>query len=442
MAIPDTELIYRPDTYVRGVPYQALERLRRGSPVVWVDEPPIEPWPGGPGFWAVLRHADVRQVLRAPRVFSSNFGATQIRDPATPADLAYVRRMMLNMDPPEHSRLRALLGKAFTPRAVARLVDRIRRRAAALVDAVAERGEADFAKDVAADLPLLTLADVFGVPEPDRWLMFDWSNRVIGYQDPEYAVSASFDAAGATEMGRRAAAVRPRPAADGRMPDPRTRAGMPDLYAYAHELGEYKRRHPGDDVMSILMRQVDAEGGRVSVEEFENLFWLFSVAGNETLRNGLPGGMLALLEHPAELRRLREDPELLGPAVEEMLRWWTPVMHFRRTATRDVELGGMPIRAGQKVVVWFSSANRDPEAFADPDRFDVTRRPGEHLAFGHGPHFCLGAHLAREQMRALFAAVLERMDDLELAGEPARLRSNFQNGLKHLPIRWRPRRAA
>jgi cytochrome P450 len=271
--------------------------------------------------------------------------------------------------------------------------------------------------------------------------MFDWSNRVIGYQDAEYAVSASFDAAGATEMGRRAAARRPRVGPDGRMPDPRTRAGMPDLYAYAHELGEYKRRNPGDDVMSILMRQVDTSGGQVSIEEFENLFWLFSVAGNETLRNGLPGGMLALLQHPEELRRLRDDPDLLSGAVEEMLRWWTPVMHFRRTATRDAELGDMPIRTGQKVVVWFTSANRDPEVFEDPDRFDVRRRPGEHLAFGHGPHFCLGAHLAREQMRALFAAVLARMDDLELAGEPARLRSNFQNGLKHLPIRWRPRAA-
>jgi len=347
VATADTELIYSPDTYVKGVPHEALARLRRDSPVVWVPEPPIDPWPGGPGFWAVLRHADVREVLRSPRVFSSHLGATQIRDPANPADLAYVRRMMLNMDPPEHSRLRALLARAFTPRAVARLVDRIRLRAERLVDAVVERGEADFAKEIAADLPLLTLADVFGVPEADRWLLFDWSNRVIGYQDAEYAVSASFDVAGATDMGRRAAALRPETGPDGRMPDPRTRAGMPDLYAYAHDLGEYKRRKPGDDVMSILMRQVDSGGGRVSVEEFENLFWLFSVAGNETLRNGLPGGMLALLQHPGEYHRLRGDPSLLGSAVEEMLRWWTPVMHFRRTAARDVELGGVPIRAGQ-----------------------------------------------------------------------------------------------
>ena len=442
MVTPDTALIYSPDTYVHGVPYQALARLRRDTPVVWVEEAPIDSWPGGPGFWAVLRHADVRLVLRAPRVFSSHLGATQIRDPATPADLDYVRRMMLNMDPPEHSRLRGLLARAFTPRAVARLVDRIHRRAAALVDAVAERGEADFATEVAADLPLLTLADVFGVPESDRWLLFDWSNRVIGYQDAEYAVSAAFDAGDATEMARRAVALRPDPQPDGRMPNPRTRAGMPDLYAYAHELGEYKRRRPGDDVMSILMQQMDSSGGRVSVEEFENLFWLLSVAGNETLRNGLPGGMVALLEHPGEYRRLRRDRDLLGTAVEEMLRWWTPVMNFRRTATRDTEVAGVPIRAGQKVVVWFSSSNRDGEVFGDPDRFDVGRRPNDHLTFGHGAHFCLGAHLAREQMRALFAAVLDRLDDLELTGEPSRLRSNFQNGIKHLPLRWRPRRPA
>jgi len=442
LVTPDTALIYSPDTYVHGVPYQALARLRRDTPVVWVEEAPIDSWPGGPGFWAVLRHADVRLVLRAPRVFSSHLGATQIRDPATPADLDYVRRMMLNMDPPEHSRLRGLLARAFTPRAVARLVDRVHQRAAALVDAVAERGEADFAKEVAADLPLLTLADVFGVPESDRWLLFDWSNRVIGYQDAEYAVSAAFDAGDATEMARRAVALRPDPQPDGRMPNPRTRAGMPDLYAYAHELGEYKRRRPGDDVMSILMQQMDSSGGRVSVEEFENLFWLLSVAGNETLRNGLPGGMVALLEHPGEYRRLRRDRDLLGTAVEEMLRWWTPVMNFRRTATRDTEVAGVPIRAGQKVVVWFSSSNRDGEVFGDPDRFDVGRRPNDHLTFGHGAHFCLGAHLAREQMRALFAAVLDRLDDLELAGEPSRLRSNFQNGIKHLPLRWRPRRPA
>jgi cytochrome P450 len=213
---------------------------------------------------------------------------------------------------------------------------------------------------------------------------------------------------------------------------------MADLYAYARELGEYRRRHPGDDVMSILMQQVDTEGGRVTIEEFEQVFWLFSVAGNETVRNALPGGLFALLSHPEEHRRLRAHPELLGGAVEEMLRWWSPVTQFRRTAAVDTTIGDVPVRAGDKVVVFFASANRDERVFADPDRFDITRSPNPHLAFGHGPHFCIAAHLARTQLRAMFEAVLARFGEVELAGEPERLRSNFQNGIKHLPVRWRP----
>jgi cytochrome P450 len=190
--------------------------------------------------------------------------------------------------------------------------------------------------------------------------------------------------------------------------------------------------------MSNLMTHVDDEGGRVSIEEFENLFWLFSVAGNETLRNGIPGGMVALTANPDAQRRLRADRSLLPSAVEEMLRWWTPVMHFRRTATVDTELAGTKIRGGDKVIVWFSSANRDPVVFPDPDTFDPARSPNEHLSFGHGPHFCLGASLARVQMRAMFSAVLDLLGDIEVAGEPVRLRSNFQNGIKSLPVRWAP----
>ncbi|HVW34699.1 MAG TPA: cytochrome P450, partial [Acidimicrobiia bacterium] len=321
---PAPEIIVDPDTYVGGVPYAVLAELRAAAPVVRVAEPAVDRWPAGPGFWAVLRHADVKAVLRDPALFSSQLGATQIRDPATPEALAYVRRMMLNLDPPEHSRLRGLLNRAFTPRAVARLEERIAAWARDLVSGVTPAGRCDFAA-VAADLPLLTLAEVFGVPAEDRWLLYDWSNRVIGYQDRDYAVSARFGAgagaggAGAggppaappTAMAEQAWALRPSPAADGTMPDPRTRAGMPDLYAYAHALGEYKRAHPGDDVMSNLMAEVDTEGGRVSLEEFENLFWLFSVAGNETLRNGLPGGLVALLADPGAQPRLRADRSLL-----------------------------------------------------------------------------------------------------------------------------------
>ncbi|WP_211770177.1 cytochrome P450 [Kutzneria sp. CA-103260] len=420
----DAAVITNPDTYVRAVPHDVLDELRREAAVVRVDD-----------FWAVLRHAEVRQVMRHPQLFSSNLGGTQIRDPATPADLRYVRRMMLNMDPPDHPRLRGLLARAFTPRAVARLVDRITGWADDLVAAVADRRAADLAKQL-ADLPLLTLAEVFGVPEQDRRLLFDWSSRVIGFQDAEYAAIDTVDTEGVTDMARAALALRPEPGVNGQMPDPRTREGMPDLYAYATALGEHKRAQPGEDVMSDLMRHVDDDGGRVSIEEFENLFWLFAVAGNETLRNGIPGGLIALMSHPDQYRRLLADRSLLPTAIDEILRWWTPVMHIRRTATADTTLSDVDIRAGDKVVVWFSAANRDERVFADPHRFDVGRSPNDHLTFGHGPHFCLGAQLARAQMTAVFTAVLDRLGEVRPAGDPVRLRSNFQNGVKSLPVTW------
>ncbi|WP_138761045.1 cytochrome P450 [Modestobacter altitudinis] len=432
----DALAVVDPATYETGPPLEALRRLRSSGPVVWVDEPPLHGLPGGPGFWLVLRHADVERVLRDPATFSSWLGATQVRDAR---DLAWARQMMLNTDPPDHTRLRRLLNRSFTPRAVAALTAEIDATAAGLVDRMIGRstaGTCDFARDVAADLPLVSLAAVLGVPPEDRWLMFDWSNRVIGWQDPDYASSASFDSSAGTDLARRAVALRPAPDADGRMPDPRTREGMPDLYAYARLLAEAKRRAPGADVMSVLLAQVDEDGGQVSDAEFQSMFWLFAVAGNETLRNGLPGGLIALLEHPDALADLRADPALLPGAVDEMLRWWTPVMVFRRTARVDVELAGVRMCAGDKVVVSFTSANRDERVFGDPDRFDVHRAPNPHLSFGHGPHFCLGAQLARVQMRALFGELLRRTSRLELAGPPALLRSDFQRGVKRLPLRW------
>ena len=326
--------------------------------------------------------------------------------------------MMLNMDPPEQSRLRGILNVGFTPRLLERHEPAIRQRARALVDGIAERGECDFAEDVAADMALLTLCDVLGVPADDRRLLYDWTNRIIGYQDDEYAeVPIDPDT--------------------GRPLNPRSRKALVDMFDYAHKLADHKRSHPGTDLITTLLN-AEVDGERLTDEEFENMFFLFTVAGNDTTHSSIPGGLLALLEHPDQHAKLLADPQLLPGAVEEMLRYAPPVIHFRRTATEDTELAGQRIAAGDKVVVFYASANRDAAVFGDPDAFDIKREPNRHLTFGIGPHFCLGNFLARLQMRVLFSEVLWRLPDMELAGPVQRLQSNFINGLKHMPVRFTP----
>ncbi|GAA2017875.1 cytochrome P450 [Catenulispora yoronensis] len=434
--------IFQPRTYTHAVPYERFAELRRTTPVCWIDEPAVGPWPAGPGYWGVFAHADVKRVLRDSDTFSSHLGGTQIRDPETPEDLRFVRAMMLNQDPPDQSRLRRVVAAAFTPRAVRQLEETIADRARELVAAAVDRGRADFV-DVAADLPVWTLARIMGIPDRDRRLLYDWANRVIGYQDADYAGLSTADAEALSPLGREALAVRPasmtRP--DGRPLNPRSRAGLADMYAYAHGLATGDRAGEDGDPRTEnpenggIVGRLLAEG--LTDDEFENMFFLFAVAGNETLRNGIPGGLLCLLRHPDQFDRLRRDPEaLLGPAVDEMLRFWPPVMQFRRTATCDVTLGGREIRAGEKVVVYHASANRDESVFPDPDRFDIGRTPNDHVSFGFGPHYCLGAHLAKTQMRAMLGQVVARMPGIRLDGDPVRLTSNFQNGLKHLPVRW------
>jgi len=431
----DLRQLYDSATYVVGAPHDAIDRLRASAPVVWVPEPALNGWPAGSGYWAVLAHAETKQVLRDAATFSSHQGGTQLRTPSRPEDLAFVQQMMLNQDPPSHTRLRKLLAAAFIPRAIAALEAEIARRAHDLVAAVADRGECDLVADVVADLPVAVLASVLGLPDEDRHLLYDWSNRVIGYQDSDYAGSESFDPSTGTAMARRAVALRPQPDAEGRMPDPRTREGLADLYAYAHDLADRRRREPGDDIVSMLLA-AEVEGSALSNEEFETLFFLFAVAGNETLRNGIPGGLLTLLEHPDEYERLLGNDTLLPGAIEEMLRFWPPVMHFRRTATTDVRLGSLDIAAGDKVAVYHLAANRDPAVFDDPHRFDISRSPNDHVSFGFGAHFCLGSHLARTQMRSMIGEINRQLGRLELAGEPERLQSNFQQGLKSLPVRF------
>jgi cholest-4-en-3-one 26-monooxygenase len=394
--------IYERAQYVDGVPHELFATLRRESPVHRHDIP------GGSAFWAITRHADVVEVNRDWERFSSNRGCTMIDD-LDPGSMSQQQLMMLNMDPPLHTRYRLLINKGFTPRMVARLEEAMTARATAIVDEICERGECDFVPDVASELPLQVIADILGVPQEDRHLVFDWSNRMVGAADPEYTHGL-----------------------EGAM-----NAAM-ELYAYAHDLASKRKEDPKDDIVSILLN-AEVEGHTLTELELDMFFLLLSVAGNETTRNGISHGMLALIEHPDQRRRLIDDPSLIPSAVEEMLRWGTPVMHFRRTAMCDTSVGGQPIAEGDKVVVWYISANRDEEVFDDPFRFDVGREPNNHVSFGGGgPHFCLGANLARMEMKIMFEELLRRTPDMELAGPVQRLQSNFINGIKHLPVTFTP----
>jgi cytochrome P450 len=400
-------------TYLPGVPLETFAHLRATSPVHRFPEAPRKllgangEWVDsvGPGYWAVTRHADVVHVSRHPELFSSWLGGTQIFDPPNQMELDNFRQMMLNMDPPQHSKLRRIVQKAFVPRAIERLKESVDENAAEIVDEFAARGGGDFVEDVAAELPLRVLADLLGVPRDDRHRLFDWSNRLIGSDDPEFG--------GGDPMQYAAAFM--------------------EMFSYGNNIAEDRRANPRDDLVSVIAN-AEVDGERLSQVEF-NMFWmLLVIAGNETTRNLLSGGTLALIEHPDQLERLVADRDLLPTAIEEMLRFVSPVIHFRRTATQDTEIGGQPIAEGDKVVVYYGSANRDGDVFERPDEFDVGRTPNEHVAFGVGPHFCLGAHLARQEIGAMFSLLLDRAPRLALTGPVERMQSAFINGIKHLPV--------
>jgi cholest-4-en-3-one 26-monooxygenase len=393
------------DTFVAGVPHDMFDTLRRDAPLYF------HPETNGSGFWCVVRYHDLEQISRDARVFSSEGGITLYE--AAESELQQQRMMMLMMDPPRHTKLRLLVNKGFTPRMIEQLHDRIRQAAIDIIDNIVERGDCDFVVDVAAELPLRVIAEMMGVPQTDRHKVFEWSNRLIGSEDPEYAVSAE-DATGAAI----------------------------ELFSYANDLAAKKRANPGDDIVSTLLA-AEVDGERLNDVEFDLFFELLAVAGNETTRNLISHGMLALAEHPDQRDLLLADPSLLPAAVDEMLRYASPVMYMRRTARADLELHGQQIKEGDKVALWYIAANHDPEVFADPHRFDIRRTPNDYLAFGGGgPHFCLGSHLAKLETRVLFEELLARLPDVELNGPVQRLRSNFINGIKHMPVRFTPRAKA
>ncbi|MEO8604572.1 MAG: cytochrome P450 [bacterium] len=388
----------------------AFTVLREQRPVSWHEEFEYPGLPKGPGFWAVTRWEDVWTVSRNPDLFISGRGSN-IGD--LPIELAEFFGSMINMDAPRHTKLRLLVNKGFTPRMVARVEDMVRERARKIVDAVAPRGECDFVSDVAAALPLEIICEMMGIGASDYRRIFELTNIILGVGDPEFASTIEELMA----------------------------AGM-ELFQFAQALGSARLAQSADDLTSALMH-AEVDGERLTEQEFGSFFILLVVAGNETTRNAISHGMKALTDWPDERRRwMGEFERYKASAVEEIVRWATPVIHFRRTAVRDTTLSGQAIAAGDKVVMWYNSANRDAAKFADPFRFDVGREPNEHVGYGGGgPHFCLGANLARREIAVMFEELFRRLPDIEISGEPDMLLSAFIHGIKRMPCRFTPQRA-
>jgi cholest-4-en-3-one 26-monooxygenase len=393
------------DRFTQGIPHEWFTWLRANAPVFHHDEP------GGDGFWVITRYDDIVTANRDAASFSSSQdlgGVVMLEGPTAPLPgTEMAGNMMLFMDPPSHTRYRKLVNRGFTPRMIAALEVHVRELTVAIVEAAKAKGECDFVVDVAAELPLEVIAELLGVPREDRHKLFDWSNRMVGSEDPEYQVA-----------------------------EEHVTAAQIDMFVYAQELATKRRAEPRDDIVSTLLA-AEIDGDQLTDMDFNLFFMLLSVAGNETTRNAIAHGMNAFLEHPDQWDLLVSDPDAhIAGAVEEILRWASPVLYFRRNARQDVELGGQTIRAGEKISLWYVSANRDESIFDEPFRFDITRDPNPHIAFGGGgPHFCLGAQLARLEIRLLFEELARRTPKLEALGAPDRLRSNFIGGIKHLPMR-------
>jgi len=404
----DIEQWMRPDR--EGI----FAKLRAERPVSFHEEPVPPPdlgfdFPQGPGFWALTRYAEVMQVSHDPDTFHSAPTST-VGD--MPAEIAEWLGSMINMDAPKHTKLRLIVNRGFTPRQVAKIDDSVRQQATDIVDRVAPLGECDFVSEIAAALPLQIICDMMGIPREDIKHIFELTNTILGVGDPEYV--QTMEQLMAAGMG---------------------------LFQYGLALAQDRLDNPRDDITTQLMHaEVEDEDGkhRLTTGELGSFFLLLVVAGNETTRNAISHGMRALTDHPDQRKVWTSDLETVSPtAVEEIVRWATPVINFRRTATRDAVVGDQEVKAGQKVVMFYNSANRDERAFPDPFRFDVLRTPNEHFGFGAGgPHFCLGANLARREIRVMFEELLRRLPDIEITGEPDMLQSNFIHGIKRMPCAW------
>jgi linalool 8-monooxygenase len=400
-------------------------RMRAEEPVCWCPEP----W-GGPGFWSITRYDDIQEISKLPKIFSSDGrhgGITlpspeMIRNrqlqrginPEAPAELSVFDggRSMITMDPPDHNQHRRMVAPGFTPNTLDSLTPHIRARAQVILDAIGDRAECEFVSSVAAELPIQMLAELFAVPQADRHKLFQWSNLIIGGEDPDVTVSRE-----------------------------QTMAAFMELAGYAMQLYEARRKEPGTDLISMLAN-TEVDGQPMNLPDFLSAFVLLVVAGNETTRNSISGGILALSQHPAERQKLLNDPSLIPQAVDEIIRWVHPVIYMRRTALEDYEIRGVRIRAGDKLALWYLSGNRDEEKWADPFTFNVTRGGPRHLSFGYGQHLCIGWRLAEIQLGVLFEELLLRYPDMQAVGDVARIRTNFLNSIKRMQVRYTPRSAA
>ncbi|PPJ02967.1 steroid C27-monooxygenase [Nocardia nova] len=395
-----------PDMWARRVPVEELSELRRAAPIWWNAKSPGSDGFPDDGFWVVTKHADVKEVSRRSDVFSNaeNTALPRYGVELTPERMEMQRLVLLNQDAPQHTRMRKLISKGFTPRAVNGLRAELSARAEAIVTAAAEAGAGDFVTQVACELPLQAIAELIGVPQEDRMKIFRWSNEMIGYDDPEYA--------GVDPL-----------------------AASAELLAYAWQMAEARKSQPADDIVTELVH-ADVDGEALTSEEFGFFVILLAVAGNETTRNAITHGMIAFLENPDQWELFKSQRP--KTTVDEIVRWATPVSTFQRTALEDTELGGVPIRKGQRVLIVYRSANFDEEVFDAPFTFDITRDPNPHLAFGGtGAHFCIGANLARLEIDLIFNAVADHLPDIRKLGDPRRLRSGWLNGIKEFQVRYR-----
>ncbi len=383
-------------------------KLRRERPVSFHTEPKFELFPAGPGYWSLVKYDDVVFASRSPELFVSGQGSNI---PDFPQEVNELFGSMINMDAPRHTKLRLIVNRGFTPRMVNQLEEYVTGLAAKIIDEVESKGQIDFVEEVAARLPLDIICQMIGIPPGDETFVFEHTNVILGGTDPEYggSIEASFQ------------------------------AGW-EMWEYAQKLGEDRLKNPRDDITTALMT-TEVEGERLTAAEFGSFFVLLVVAGNETTRNAISHGLRELTRHPDQRAVLLDDlPGNIDTAVEEIVRWATPVIHFRRTATADVEIRGEQIKEGDKVVLWYNSANRDEDYWDEPYTFDIRRTPNEHVGFGAGgPHFCLGANLARREIKVMLTELFKRLPDIEATGEPQMLQSPFIHGIKHMTAEFTPR---